>query len=227
MQDSILVTGGNGFLGKQICKLLSSRQLPVISISRSGKPQHIDDTDYELVKWVSADIFDVASWGHYLDHCKAVIHCIGIIEEMPEQGITYEKNILQAAKTVGNAAKEHGINTFVYISAAAGAPDTPPGYMINKIAAEDYLNELGLSIVILKPGLIYGAEKPETIEEHKAILALMQNPEIMSQLHANRPLSVETVARVAAAAAETLIRDNVLNVDGIATADQLLITEFS
>lgn len=225
-QASILVTGGNGFVGKQICKLLSSRGIPVISISRSGQPANIDGSDYEQVRWISADVFNVPSWAHYLDECKAVIHCIGIIEEQPDKGITYEKHIFQAAKVVADATRAHGIHTFVYISAGAGAPDTPQGYMLNKVAAENYINELDLSAVIMKPGLIYGIEKPETIEEHKAMAVLMEDPEVAPYIRPNRPLNVETIARVAVAAALSQVRDNMLDVDGIEAADQLLTSEF-
>jgi nucleoside-diphosphate-sugar epimerase len=225
MEESILVTGGNGFLGKQICKLINAQQTPVISISRSGKPLLINDADYNLVQWVSADIFDLDQWEQHLDHCKAIIHCIGIIEEQPDHGITYQKHIFEAAKLVGDAAKKHGINTFVYISAAAGAPDTPLAYIENKLASETYLNELGIGTVILKPGLIFGEEKPATLEEHKAIQLLLQDPDTASLIRHQRPLPVMTVARVAVAAANTLIRDHLLDVDGIEMTDALLTAE--
>lgn len=225
--DAILVTGGNGFLGRQICKIINARGIPVISISRKGKPAHIQDEDYDLVQWISADVFEPEQWAHYLEQCKAVIHCIGIITEQPELGVTYERQIFQAARLVGDATKHQGINTFVYISAAAGAPDTPPAYMEQKQAAETYLTDLGIGTVILKPGLIYGEEKPETMEEHQAIQVLLQDPDIAAQLAHTRPLHVATVARVAVAAANSLIRDHMLDVAGIETADKLLDSEYS
>ena len=222
MQEHIIVTGGNGFVGREICKLLNAKGWPVVSISRKGMPASINANDYPLVTWASADVFNTETWDRYTDNCFAIIHCIGIIDEVPELGVTFEKYIFQSAKIVGDLAKKLGINTLVFISAAAGAPDTPPAYMENKVAAEQYLNSLGIGTVILKPGLIYGLDKPETMQEHEHMLDLMKDPNLRDFIHPNRPLSVETIARVAVAAGLGQIRDNVLNVDGIEAADMLL-----
>lgn len=222
MMQHVLVTGGNGFVGRQICKELSRRQIPVVSISRSGMPLLADEADYSHVRWVQADVFSPDNWEELLINCRAVIHTVGIIDEHPELDVTYEKFILQSAQTVANAAKEAGIRTFVHLSAAAGAPETPAAYMDNKRASEAFLQTLDFRLTILKPGLIYGADKPTTIEEHKMMQQLMLDPHIGPEIRAVRPLAVESVALVAVAAALDLIEPGVLSVDDIELAAETI-----
>jgi uncharacterized protein YbjT (DUF2867 family) len=105
--------------------------------------------------------------------------------------------IVESAKTVGRAALNGGVSKFVYVSAGAAAPGTPAGYMKNKERAETFLNSLGLQLVILKPGMLYGKDKPETIAENEQIKKMLTDPHIGPKLFAHRPLSVITVAKVA------------------------------
>ncbi|MDQ1097597.1 MULTISPECIES: SDR family oxidoreductase [Chryseobacterium] len=195
----ILVTGGNGFLGKSICSIASRNGIHAVSISRHGRPKHMAPDDYSLVQWVKADIFNPVEWKPYLKDCIAVIHCIGIAEEIPDRGITYEHMIYESAKIVAITAKANNVHKLVYISAGAPPPEASEGYMNNKIAAEKFLRspELDFDLTILKPGMLYGLERPETIEENKEIQKLLQDPVIRKEIWPNRPLPVETVARVA------------------------------
>ncbi len=123
--------------------------------------------------------------------------------------------IYVSAKTVGIAAKAAGVHKFVYISAGAGAPETPVTYMENKMAAENFLLSLDLDLTILKPGMIYGEEKPETIHENEMIKNLLQDPIIGPQIRPNRPLPVLSVASVALAAAINNSISGKLSVDDI------------
>lgn len=213
----ILVTGGNGFLGKAISSISSKNGINITSISRTGKPKDINTEDYSLVKWVAADIFKPEEWKPYLKDCIAVIHCIGIAEELPEQGITYERMIYESAKIVGITAKANGVNKFVYISSGGAPPEAAEGYMGNKIAAENFLSseELGFDLTILKPGMLYGSERPGTIEENKQIQHLLLDPIIGKEIRPNRPLPVESVAKVALYSALNHLDPVKLHVDDI------------
>ena len=88
----------------------------LISISRAGKPKGINAKDYSLVSWIAVDIFKPEEWKSHLKNCIAVIHCVGISEELPEQGLTYERMIYESAKIVAITAKKNGVHKFVYIS---------------------------------------------------------------------------------------------------------------
>ena len=214
-KQKILIAGGNGFVGHNICKLASERNIAVVSISRSGKPVGIDESQYQHVEWIAADIFDPSSWKDHLEQCTAVIHSIGIIEEQPEQGITYDRVIYQSAKVTADAAKEAGVPRFIYISAGGAGPDTPKGYMLAKEKAEAYIATMGLDVVILKPGMIYGEEQPETMEENAKIQQLLADPKIGPHIRPHCPLHVSVIAK---AVVTSILDNNIsgkLNVDAI------------
>lgn len=217
MKDTIIIAGGSGFLGVEICRQASLRGMNVISISAHGKPRGLDDRDYTNVIWQCADIFNPAAWRPYLTGARALIHCIGIIEERPSQDITYERMIFEAAKIAGDAVKAMHVEKMVYISAGAAAPETPEGYMRMKLAAEGYLIGLDIGLTIVRPGMIYGPRRPETIRENKAIQKLLHDPQVYPGLKDNRPLPVTKVAAAALGAALGNIKQTILHVDDIDT----------
>ena len=195
MKKHILITGGNGFLGKQVCRLACLLGQSVISISRSGKPQNIQDSEYELVEWIKADVFDSLKWHQYLNDCVAVVNCIGIIEEIPEKNMTYQRIILDAAKVIGNEAAKAQIKKFVQVSAIKGKPDIPPTYIECKRAAENYLSKFSFNLAIVRPGILYGDELPGSIDQAKQIKSLIENqPKMKEQLWIVRPLDVVIMA---------------------------------
>ena len=208
----ILITGGNGFLGKQIALLADSKGIPVVSIARSGKPVNIPVNN---VTWVAADIFEPELWRAQLQDCDAVIHCIGILEEDESKGITHEKMIFETARIVGNEAEHAGIKKFVFISAGSGPPGTPDSYIDNKRKAEDYLTNRKFKLAILRPGMIYGAEKPESMRIEKVISLLLKIPFIKNKLKPGRPLPVAAVATASLYAAKKEEVKGILTVDDI------------
>ncbi|MVM37538.1 NAD(P)H-binding protein [Spirosoma sp. HMF3257] len=210
----ILIAGGNGFVGRQICQLAAQQGIHIVSLSRTGQPLTLLNDTPTCIEWVKADVFDVDSWRAHLQDCTAVLHSIGIIEEKPEQGLTFERVILESTRVVALAAKQKSIRRFVYLSASAGAPETPQTYMDNKVAAENFLRTLGFSLTILRPGLIYGSDKPETIIENEQIQQLLTDPHIGPHIRAHRPLPVESVAKVALRACLQDM-DELLDVDAI------------
>ncbi|KTB01488.1 MIOREX complex component 2 [Nakaseomyces glabratus] len=83
--QSLLVFGGNGFLGKRICQEAIRQGLKVTSISRSGQPPSSSNAGdlkwIEKVNWKSADIFEPDSYAGSLREADHVVHSMGILLE--------------------------------------------------------------------------------------------------------------------------------------------------
>ncbi|EPS38278.1 hypothetical protein H072_7928 [Dactylellina haptotyla CBS 200.50] len=84
----LAVFGGNGFLGSKICQAALQKNWKVISVSRSGEPDWKTSTKNghrpewaESVTWVSADIFEPASYKPHLASADAVVHSMGLLLE--------------------------------------------------------------------------------------------------------------------------------------------------
>jgi nucleoside-diphosphate-sugar epimerase len=158
-RSKILVLGGNGFVGTHACQEALSRHLPVVSMSRSGRPAATvhDDPWINNVTWVRGDIFHPERWKDTipLEEVSAVISCVGGFgsdEQMLK--INGEANIAAI-----NAASKSGVKRFVFISALDyGLPSfVLRGYYKGKKSAEEeLLRKFPYGGVILRPGFIHG-----------------------------------------------------------------------
>lgn len=64
MVKQVVVFGGNGFVGQNVCQAALLMGADVVSINRSGPPAGKEQAWKGSVKWVQADIFKPE---HYAD----------------------------------------------------------------------------------------------------------------------------------------------------------------
>lgn len=139
--SKILVLGGNGFIGQQICQTALSQGIEVVSVSRSGRPKH-QEPWVEKVDWRKGDLLDQDVVRTILDEggFQGVVHTVGILFDWnsPVRGLnrimsgsknvaqserdTYEQVIEQTARNslqaFEEALKKKNDLRFVFISAA-------------------------------------------------------------------------------------------------------------
>lgn len=79
----IVVIGGTGFLGRQICLAGLNSGYKVTAISRSGVPDLNDNvlplSTLSQIKWAKGDVFDPTTYTSELEDADAVIHSMGTI----------------------------------------------------------------------------------------------------------------------------------------------------
>jgi uncharacterized protein YbjT (DUF2867 family) len=215
MEGHILVTGGNGFIGRHICITAASRNIPVVSISRSGKPKGSSNNYSHLIQWVEADVFKPETWSQYLNNCRAVIHCVAILFQDSSKNITHDRFIYQSACIAGNEAMKAHVPKFVFISAAIIPVFSSKSYNESKRKAEDYLSKQNFDLVILRPSLIYGKEKPLITSLSLAFNEFGKIPVLKKIVQPIRALSVEMLAKAAVIGATEQSVDGILNIDDI------------
>ena len=114
---SVLVLGGNGFVGSAICKEAISHDWKVTCLSRGGKPRYDLSADWiSKVNWVKGDATNLNDVGNEMQNVSAVIHCIGILYEF--SGNTFAKfnrdsAIIPASEAI---SKYPNIKHFLFIS---------------------------------------------------------------------------------------------------------------
>ncbi|KAK7895093.1 hypothetical protein LTR67_005832 [Exophiala xenobiotica] len=79
--------------------------------------------------------------------------------------ITYELMNRDSAIALAQEAEREGANTFIYISAAAGAPILPSRYITTKREAESTIasNMIKLRNVFVRPGFLYDSSRKFTL----------------------------------------------------------------
>ncbi|MEF8886578.1 MAG: NAD(P)H-binding protein [Haloarculaceae archaeon] len=199
----LLVAGGNGFIGRQVCRRAVEAGHEVTSVARSGPPgpEHRGDWAGE-VSWVAADVFAPHEYREHLAGVDTAVHSIGIIEEYPEQGVTFERVNGDAGILVALEAERAGVDRFVYVSSSTTPPTVRDAYIEAKRRAEAALADLELETVVLRPGPVYGPDQPHFPTLLNRLLAAVGRFEVVArQFGTDRPLSVETVGQAVYACA--------------------------
>ncbi|MGB8337783.1 MAG: SDR family oxidoreductase [Burkholderiales bacterium] len=169
----ILLTGGNGFLGQAICKVLSRQGAEVVCASRSN-------IDQPSVKHVPISGIDAATdWTDALEKVRVVIHSAARVHVMNDSAadplIEFRRVNVEGTLNLAKQAAAAGIRRFIFISSIKvngeqtslaipftsediPAPQDP--YGVSKFEAEQGIlllaEQTGMEVVIVRPPLVYG-----------------------------------------------------------------------
>lgn len=159
---NVFLTGATGFVGSYVLKALRAHDHAVTCLLRdTSAPLSVDDSD---VTRVAGDITDPASLQGALDGCDAVVHLVGIIDEQPRRGITFERIHTEGTRHVIEAALEAGIETCIHMSANGAAPEGT-GYQTTKWEAERIVGDAEFEHwCIMRPSIVFGDPGPNNIE---------------------------------------------------------------
>ena len=161
MSKSILVFGGNGFVGSSICKYALSQGLKVVAVSRSGRPR-IPEAWQSEVEYIQGDAMSPQTYASILPSVSGVVHSIGVLFESKipflrssEYQGSYRHMNRDTAMTIVQEIKGKNI-PFAYVSSERGIFFSP-GYIETKREVEDYLarNKEYLPYSIIRPGFMY------------------------------------------------------------------------
>lgn len=146
----VMITGGNGFVGRGIQESLKGRPLRILARDPSDPVAPIDPA----TEVVEGDVTDPASLAGTFDDCEAVIHLVAIIEESGDA--TFDRVIRQGTDNVLEEAKRAGVRQFLLQSALGVRDDPHYPYFAAKWHAEQAVKKAGIPWTIFRPSLIFG-----------------------------------------------------------------------
>jgi UDP-glucose 4-epimerase len=139
-----LVTGAAGFIGAALVEHLQSAGENVLAVTRRG--DHGVDFSCENVP------------GAWLEGADAVVHCAGIAHTRAAES-DYRRVNCEAVLELAARAEAAGVRVFIFLSSVR-AERAVDAYGRSKRDAEQALESAfehsGLSVVILRPSLVYG-----------------------------------------------------------------------
>lgn len=156
----VLLTGATGFVGQYVARSLLQAGHRVRAMART-KPDENKDTDAAGLEWVEGDILRPSSLHGKADGMDAVIHLVGIIEEKPSKGITFDKVHHIGTQNMVVEAKRAGVGTFIQMSANGAREKGVSGYQTSKWYAENTVLRAGFDHALaLRPSLVFGKPSP-------------------------------------------------------------------
>ncbi|MDH3198152.1 MAG: NAD(P)H-binding protein [Candidatus Krumholzibacteria bacterium] len=191
----VLLTGGTGFLGTALHAELRAQGHDVRLLVRRSSLYKVDARDGAEV--IAGDVLDTHACLRAVDGCDAVVHLVGIRQERPEQGTTYEAMHTEATYAIVDAAARSRVPRVVYMSGLGTREGAPSRYHRTKWEAEGIVRRSGMRWTIFRPSVVFGPDDefhPLMIDlVHKAVVPLVDGGTALLQ-----PVSVHNVVRAVA-----------------------------
>lgn len=126
MNDTYMITGITGHLGRTIAKLLLKENKEIIGLRLPGDNEHL----LEQVEYITGDVTKRDSLRPFFNKTagKTVvfIHSAAIISTASKNADILKVNV-EGTKNVISMCKEYGIVKFIYISSVHAIPEKPSG----------------------------------------------------------------------------------------------------
>lgn len=153
----IVVTGGNGFLGSHIVKLLTEKGYPVRVLVRNIPQVKSEGRLNGLeIDYAEGDVTRPESLTNTFTGASAVIHTVAIAVE--KGGLSYEQVNTRGTKNVLAYAMEAGVTRFLNVSQLGADSQIPYRFLASKGKAEELVTQSSLDWTTFKPSVIWGPE---------------------------------------------------------------------
>jgi uncharacterized protein YbjT (DUF2867 family) len=190
----IAVTGGTGFVGRNVVQRLEAMGHEVVVVVRpAGRARD------RTVQVTEASLLDAHALARAFDGCDAVVHCAGINRERGAD--TFEAVHVRGTRAVVTAAQRAGVTRIVLVSFLRARPDGPSPYHRSKAEAESIVRTSGLAWTVVRPGVIHGVGDHLLDHLSRAFHTFPVFGLVGFGPRLVRPVAVEDVARLLVAAA--------------------------
>ncbi|QLG50926.1 complex I NDUFA9 subunit family protein [Natrinema halophilum] len=149
----ILVAGGTGFIGSNLCTELAERDHEVTALSR-----HPDSGDFP--DGVDTAMGDVGAYDSIVDTVaehEAVVNLVSLSPlYQPPDGKTHEEVHLGGTENLVRAAEAGGVDRFLQMSGLGADPNGNTAFLRAKGKAEAVVRESTLEWTIFRPSVVFG-----------------------------------------------------------------------
>jgi NADH dehydrogenase len=196
----ILVTGGTGFVGREVVAELLALGYQVRLLVRHPQRENAFSR-HPRVECLRGDALQPDTLPAAMTGIRAVIHLIGIIAETSH--VTYEQGHIEATRNLLTAARNAGVTRWIQMSAIGTRPHARSRYHLTKWEAEMLVRQSALDWTIFRPSLIYGHDERDrllnllrrTLSWPLDFLTLYSFPLLDGGTPRIQPVSVREVAR--------------------------------
>jgi nucleoside-diphosphate-sugar epimerase len=232
----ILVTGGTGFIGKNLVSYLVKRGHETVCLVR--KTSKLDELESMAIPLVFADMLDAGEIDRVFGEVRpdVVYHCAAKVMDKGERELIRVN--VDGTRNICQACFANGVKRLIYLSSVAvvsGNPGVPirddmpykasNSYGRSKAAAERVVVEFrkkGLPVAIMRPCMVYGEGEPHALDRILGLVRSRRLP-LFEVPGMDSKLNLVYIGNVVQAMYLALERDEALN-GTFLVADREVIT---
>jgi len=144
----VVVTGANGFVGKNLRNFLHKNKINVLGVSRKNFRKHTSEVSITSTNLLEPKLQTK------LKNYDTLIHLVGIGRQSPKS--TFEEINLNLTKNIIKASKDAGIKKIIFISGLGVSKNNQSAYFVSKYKAEREIVNSGLDYTIFRASYIIG-----------------------------------------------------------------------
>src|SRR6185312_1862249 len=158
MGPSVVISGANGFVGRNVGMFLSKNGFQITSLVRKGRTVNFGDT-------ITTEDLSENNLASKIKGSDAFLHFIGQGRQTIDS--YYDTINVSLVKNAVAMCKKEKIKKIIYISGLGVDKHTTLGYFISKYKAEQEIIHSGLDYTIFRASYIIGDDDPlsENLEE--------------------------------------------------------------
>ena len=158
MQGLVTVFGGSGFVGMQVTRALAKRGYRVRVACRRTNLAYRAPLMGEVgqIQVMQANVRMPASIDRALEGADAVVNLVGVLFEQGRQ--RFQSLHAQGARNIAEAARAHGIRTFVQVSALGADAEGKSKYARTKAEGEAAVRAAVLTATVVRPSIVFGQD---------------------------------------------------------------------
>lgn len=149
---AIFITGGTGYIGKRLIKLLLQRGHRVIVLVRKGSENKVPAG----AEMVIGDPFDAKTFQQYIPNGAVFIQLLGVSHPSPSKAEQFKQIDLRSVKASADAAAIAGVSHFIYISVSMTPSKIMAAYQSVRKQGEEYCMSKNLNCTFIRPWYVLG-----------------------------------------------------------------------
>ncbi len=150
-RHDVFLTGGTGFLGRSLAAELLRRGHRVRALVRPGSESRV----VEGCEIVHGDALRAETYANNIAPADTFVHLVGVAHPGPSKANEFRAIDLVSCREAVSAAKQAGIQHFVYLSVARPAPMMKE-YQAVRAEGERMITDSGIPATFVRPWYVLG-----------------------------------------------------------------------
>jgi len=148
---SVFVTGGTGYLGRPLIAQLLRAGHQVRAVARSESIGKLPQGCHAI----AGNALDADTYRDHIEPARTFVQLVGVAHPSPSKANEFRDIDLASAGGAIQAARQSGVEHFVYVSVAHPAP-MMKSYIEVRVQCEQMIRESGMNATILRPWYVLG-----------------------------------------------------------------------